>query len=67
VNDKLALDNLFIPRRAAFCHLSGEKCGLNVYINYLRNKIESPGTPRLIHTIRGVGYMLSDKDPHELL
>lgn len=40
---------------------------LNVYINYLRNKIESPGTPRLIHTIRGVGYMLSDKDPHELL
>ena len=40
---------------------------LNVYINYLRNKIETPGSPRLIHTLRGVGYMLSDKDPHELL
>jgi DNA-binding response OmpR family regulator len=39
---------------------------LNVYINYLRNKIESPGEPRLIHTIRGVGYMLSEKYPEEL-
>ena len=39
---------------------------LNVYINYLRNKIESPDKPRLIHTIRGVGYMLSEKDPVEL-
>ncbi|MBU0717714.1 MAG: response regulator transcription factor [Planctomycetes bacterium] len=39
---------------------------LNVYINYLRNKIESPGEPRLIHTIRGVGYMLSEKAPEEL-
>jgi two-component system response regulator MprA len=38
---------------------------LNVYINYLRNKIESPGAARLIHTIRGVGYMLSEKGPHE--
>ncbi|MGD2110351.1 MAG: RCC1 domain-containing protein [Phycisphaerae bacterium] len=31
MNDKLALDNLFIPRRAAFCHLSGEKCGLILF------------------------------------
>ncbi len=38
---------------------------LNVYINYLRNKIESPDQPRLIHTIRGVGYMLSRKDPDD--
>ena len=38
---------------------------IDVYINYLRNKIESPGAARLIHTIRGVGYMLSEKGPHE--
>lgn len=39
---------------------------LNVYINYLRNKIELPGEPRVIHTVRGVGYMLSEKDPDEI-
>ena len=38
---------------------------LNVYVNYLRNKIESRAERRLIHTIRGVGYMRSEKDPEE--
>lgn len=38
---------------------------LNVYVNYLRNKIESRAERRLIHTVRGVGYMLSEKDPEE--
>lgn len=38
---------------------------VNVYINLLRNKIESPRHPRLIHTIRGVGYLLSEKEPDE--
>ncbi len=38
---------------------------VNVYINLLRNKIESPCHLRLIHTIRGVGYMLSEKEPDE--
>jgi DNA-binding response OmpR family regulator len=34
---------------------------VDVYINYLRKKVDE-GTPhRLIHTIRGVGYELSDK------
>ena len=31
---------------------------VDVYIGYLRKKIESPGVPPLIHTIRGVGYSL---------
>ena len=34
---------------------------LEVYIGYLRNKTESDGEPRLIHTIRGVGYVLRDE------
>ncbi|MDQ1383315.1 MAG: two-component system, OmpR family, response regulator MprA [Actinomycetota bacterium] len=29
---------------------------LDVYIGYLRRKTESDGAPRLIHTIRGIGY-----------
>ena len=33
---------------------------LDVYIRYLRQKIEAPGLPTLIHTIRGVGFILRD-------
>jgi len=32
---------------------------VDVYINYLRMKIDAGFTPRLIHTVRGVGYELS--------
>ncbi len=31
---------------------------IDVYVNYLRNKIDRGRTPKLIHTIRGSGYML---------
>lgn len=31
---------------------------LDVYIGYLRRKTEAGGEPRLIHTVRGVGYVL---------
>lgn len=31
---------------------------LSVYVGYLRRKTEAEGEPRLVHTIRGVGYML---------
>jgi two-component system response regulator MprA len=33
---------------------------LEVYIGYLRRKTESGGEPRLIHTMRGVGYILRE-------
>ncbi len=36
----------------------GESNVLEVYIRYLRNKIEADGAPRLIHTVRGAGYVL---------
>ncbi len=38
---------------------------LNVYVNYLRNKLERGVYPRIIHTIRGTGYMFSETDPAE--
>ncbi len=34
---------------------------LEVYIGYLRRKTEADGEPRLIHTVRGVGYVLREK------
>jgi two-component system, OmpR family, response regulator MprA len=33
---------------------------LGVYIGYLRRKTESAGERRLLHTVRGVGYVLRD-------
>ena len=34
---------------------------LDVYIGYLRRKTEAGGEPRLIQTVRGVGYALRDR------
>jgi two-component system response regulator MprA len=31
---------------------------LEVYVSYLRRKIEAGGEPRLVHTVRGIGYVL---------
>lgn len=36
---------------------------LEVYIGYLRRKTEAGGEPRLIHTVRGVGYVLRETAP----
>lgn len=34
---------------------------LDVYIRYLRQKIETPDQPKLIHTVRGVGFMMREE------
>ena len=36
---------------------------IEVYVRYLRQKLEEGGEPRLIHTIRGRGYCLNDGVP----
>ncbi len=33
---------------------------VDVYVGYLRQKLEEPGRPQLLHTVRGVGYILRD-------
>jgi two-component system, OmpR family, response regulator MprA len=38
----------------------GESNVLEVYVRYLRNKLEAQGEPRLIHTVRGSGYVLRE-------
>ena len=42
---------------------SGESNVLEVYIGYLRTKLEAGGEPRLIQTARGVGYVLKEQQP----
>jgi two-component system response regulator MprA len=39
----------------------GESNIIEVYIRYLRNKLEAGGEPRLLHTARGMGYVLREE------
>lgn len=39
-------------------HASATSNVVDVYIGYLRKKIETPGKPAILHTIRGRGYLL---------
>ena len=41
----------------------GDPNVLDVYIRYLRQKLECQGSPTLIQTVRGVGYMLKQASP----
>jgi len=38
----------------------GESNVIEVYVSYLRSKLEASGRPRLIHTVRGVGYVMKE-------
>ena len=40
----------------------GESNVLDVYVRYLRQKLEKEGEPRLLFTVRGVGYVLRESD-----
>jgi Response regulators consisting of a CheY-like receiver domain and a winged-helix DNA-binding domain len=40
----------------------GEANVVDVYIRYLRSKIDDDFEPKLIHTVRGFGYVLEDKN-----
>lgn len=39
----------------------GDDNVLEIYVGYLRKKLEAGGQPRLIHTVRGVGYVLREE------
>ena len=54
-----------ITRSTIIAHVPGFEIGgdsnlVDVYINYLRNKVDRDQPRKLIHTVRGVGYQLDD-------
>jgi two-component system response regulator MprA len=54
-----------LTRSQIFEHVWGYDFGptsnaLGVYMGYLRRKTEADGEPRVLHTVRGVGYILRD-------
>jgi two-component system response regulator MprA len=59
-----------LTRAAIFDHVWGYDFGpasnsLEVYIGYLRRKTEAAGEPRLVRTVRGVGYVLRSAERAE--
>ncbi len=40
----------------------GESNIIEVYIRYLRQKLETDDEPRLLHTVRGMGYVLREPE-----
>ena len=36
---------------------------IDVYVNYLRRKIDAGFEPKLLHTVRGAGYVLRAPEP----
>jgi two-component system response regulator MprA len=57
-----------LTRSMIFEHVWGYDFGatsnaLGVYMGYLRRKTEAGGEPRLLHTVRGIGYVLRDSPP----
>jgi two-component system response regulator MprA len=58
LNPRQVLTRDLIMDRVWGYDFEGESNILEVYISQLRHKLEEEGEPRLIHTVRGVGYTL---------
>jgi two-component system, OmpR family, response regulator MprA len=55
-----------LTRAVLFEHVWGYDFGessnsIHVYLGYLRRKLEADGEPRLLHTVRGVGFVLREE------
>ena len=44
-------------------HFDSQTNVVNVYIAYLRRKVDRPGLPPLLHTLRGIGFALRENAP----
>ena len=57
-----------VPRRALIESVWGfdreiEDNTLDAFVRLLRNKVDAGGAPKLIHTVRGVGYVIRLDSP----
>jgi two-component system response regulator MprA len=57
-NPRQVLPRSVILDRVWGCDLAASQNSLEVFISYLRRKLETEGEARLIHTVRGAGYAL---------
>ena len=61
LNPRRVLAHSLIYDRVWGYDFGPESNALRVYIGYLRRKLEDAGSGRLIHTVRGVGYVLREE------
>ena len=60
VNSPKPVSKMAIVEHVWDQHFDSQTNVVNVYVNYLRNKIDLPGLKPLLHTIRGVGFALHE-------
>ena len=60
-NKNIVLKREVLLERIWGYDFEGETNAVDVYIRYLRAKIEEPFGVKLIHTVRGVGYVIKDE------
>lgn len=61
-NDGIVLERSTIYDRVWGYDFGDSSRSLDVHVGYLRRKLEADGTPRLIETVRGVGFVLRSSD-----
>ncbi len=61
VNSPKPVSKMAIVEHVWDQHFDSQTNVVNVYVNYLRNKIDVPGSKPLLHTVRGVGFALTDE------
>lgn len=60
-NPRQVLPRSLIYERVWGYDFSHSSNALDVYVGYLRRKLEAESEPRLIHTVRGTGYVLREQ------
>lgn len=60
VNSPKPVSKMAIVEHVWDQHFDSQTNVVNVYVNYLRNKIDRPGLKPLLHTVRGVGFALKE-------
>lgn len=63
LHPRQVLNREFIYDRVWGYDFGGESNIIEVYVRYLRSKLEAGNRTKLIHTVRGVGYVLRDPEP----
>lgn len=61
VNSPRPVSKMAIVEHVWDQHFDSQTNVVNVYVNYLRKKIDPPGLKPLLHTVRGVGFALAEE------
>jgi two-component system response regulator MprA len=61
LNPRQVLPRTLVYERVWGYDFGGMSNSLDVHLSQLRHKLEDRGEPRLIHTVRGIGYILREQ------